>query len=185
MRLKHFLDIRFTLCSTFSWSSPGFHTNSSYELCLLALSLCLQWHASAFPLLRYRVCVRERDREHVALKSFLSYSPLREKSSNRERERERERERANFPSHSWTFPRLECWNGSPLILWMSLHNCGVYAQEGSLKWFDWACVCEVCVWQERAWSYVRCYTERFWETRILLQTPGSNEATETAQPLQE
>ncbi len=69
----------------------------------------------------------------MALKSLLSYSPLSEKSSNTEREREREREKANFPSYSWTFPRLECWNGFPLILWMSLHNCGVYAQKGSLK----------------------------------------------------
>ncbi len=121
MRLKHFLDIRFTLCSTFSWSSPGFHTNSSYELCLLALSLCLQWHASAFPLLRYRVCVRERDREHVALKSFLSYSPLREKSSNRERERE----------SKLSLPQLD-FSQTWVLEWISSDNLDVTAQLWSL-----------------------------------------------------
>lgn len=131
-------------------------------------------------------CVLEREgkreREHVALKSLFSFSPLSEKSSNRERERQKKSKLSLLQLDFSQTRVLECISSDTLDVTAQLWSL---CTEGNLSFVDWACVCEACVWQERARSYVRCYTERFWETRILLQTPGSHEATETAQPLQE
>lgn len=82
---------------------------------------------------RQSACYRERacgTRENCEL------YPLSEKSSNRVKQRDRE----SKPPTVGLFP--ECRNGFPLILWMSMHNFGGYAQKGSLKF----CWLSVCLW---------------------------------------
>lgn len=95
--------------STYSRSSPGFHTNSSCKLCLLALSLYVQWHTSAFLLLGDRVRVTER--EHVALESIVSFTPsVRSQATEWNRERQ-----GKQTSYSWTFPRVQEWISSDTL----------------------------------------------------------------------